>query len=116
MRGDYAAAVEAGRRAMELNPLFSSTYKSYLAALGWMGREREAKEVLRRLLYLEPGFSLAQAVARSPFLRPEDIARYAEGCAGPGLRSDGFAAVELPIIFGIDLAAGAQHSPARIAR
>ena len=34
MRGDYASALEAGRRAVELNPLFSSAYKGYLAALG----------------------------------------------------------------------------------
>jgi tetratricopeptide (TPR) repeat protein len=36
MSGDCASAVEAGRRAVELNPLFSSAYKGYLAALGWM--------------------------------------------------------------------------------
>jgi DNA-binding SARP family transcriptional activator/TolB-like protein len=85
MRGDYAAAIEAGRRAVELNPLFSSTYKSYLSALGWMGLSREAAEVRARLLDLEPGFSLAQAVERSPFLRPEDVGRYAEGLRRAGL-------------------------------
>jgi DNA-binding SARP family transcriptional activator/TolB-like protein/Tfp pilus assembly protein PilF len=85
MRGDYASAVEAGRRAIELNPLFSSTYKSYLAALGWLGREREAADVRNRLLTLEPGFSVDQAVQRSPFLRAEDVARYAEGLRRAGL-------------------------------
>jgi tetratricopeptide (TPR) repeat protein len=85
MRGDYAAAVEAGRRAVDLNPLFSSTYKSYLSALGWMGLTREATEVRDRLLALEPGFSLAQAVDRSPFVRQEDIDRYAEGLRRAGL-------------------------------
>nr|WP_294546517.1 BTAD domain-containing putative transcriptional regulator [uncultured Rhodopila sp.] len=85
MRGDYAAAVEAGRRAVDLNPLFSSTYKSYLSALGWMGLTREANEVRDRLLALEPGFSLAQAVERSPFLRLEDVNRYAEGLRRAGL-------------------------------
>jgi TolB-like protein/Tfp pilus assembly protein PilF len=85
MRGDYAGAVEAGRRAIELNPLFSSTYKSYLSALGWIGREREAAEVRERLLTLEPGFSVEQAVQRSPFVKPEDVARYAEGLRRAGL-------------------------------
>jgi DNA-binding SARP family transcriptional activator len=85
MRGDFAAAIEAGRHAVDLNPLFSSTYKSYLSALGWMGLTREAGEVRDRLLALEPGFSLAQAVERSPFLRPEDVERYAEGLRRAGL-------------------------------
>jgi TolB-like protein/Tfp pilus assembly protein PilF len=85
MRGDYPSAVEAGRRATELNPLFSSTYKSYLCALGWMGRLREAAEVRDRLVSLEPGFSVQQAVERSPFIRAEDIARYAEGLRRAGL-------------------------------
>jgi DNA-binding SARP family transcriptional activator/tetratricopeptide (TPR) repeat protein len=85
MRGDHASAVEAGRRAVELNPLFSSTYKSYLSALGWTGRTREADEVRDRLLALEPGFSLQAAVERSPFRRPEDVERYAEGLRRAGL-------------------------------
>jgi DNA-binding SARP family transcriptional activator/TolB-like protein len=85
MRGDYTNAVEAGRRAVELNPLFSSTYKSYLCALGWMGLMREATEVRDRLLSLEPGFSLDKAIERSPFLRAEDVARYAEGLRRAGL-------------------------------
>jgi DNA-binding SARP family transcriptional activator/tetratricopeptide (TPR) repeat protein len=66
MLGDYAGAVDAGRRAIEINPLFSSAYKGYLCALGLMDRTREAKEVLARLLALEPGFSVRQAIRRSP--------------------------------------------------
>jgi DNA-binding SARP family transcriptional activator len=85
MRGDFESAVEAGRRAIELNPLFTSTYKSYLSALGWAGRTREAVEVRDRLLTIEPGFSVQQAVERSPFCRPEDIDRYAEGLRRAGL-------------------------------
>jgi DNA-binding SARP family transcriptional activator len=86
MSGDCASAVDAGRRAIELNPLFSSSYKGYLAALGWMHRPREAREVLDRLLALEPGFSIETAVVRSPLQRPDDIARYAEGLRLAGLR------------------------------
>ena len=86
MRGDCASAIEAGRRAIELNPLFSSAYKGYLAALGWIRRPREAREVLDRLLALEPDFSIEAAVVRSPLKRPEDIARYAEGLRLAGLR------------------------------
>jgi DNA-binding SARP family transcriptional activator/TolB-like protein len=89
MRGDYPSAVEAGRRAIEMNPYFSSAYKGYLSALGLMDRGREAAEVLSRLLALEPGFSVHEALARSPLSRPEDIARYAEGLRRAGLREQG---------------------------
>jgi tetratricopeptide (TPR) repeat protein len=58
MRGDYASAIEVGRRSIQLNPCFSSAYKGYLAALGHMGKTREAAEVLRRLVDLEPSFSV----------------------------------------------------------
>ena len=85
MMGDYSGAMEAGRRAIELNPLFSSAYKGYVAALGFMGRNDEANAVLGRLLALEPGFSVQEAISRSPLMRPEDVARYAEGLRRAGL-------------------------------
>jgi tetratricopeptide (TPR) repeat protein len=88
MRGDYPAAIQAGRRAIEMNPYFSSAYKGYLAALGLMDRRREAHEVLLRLLALEPRFSVTEAIGRSPLSRPEDVARYAEGLRRAGLRED----------------------------
>lgn len=82
---EYDSAAEIGRRASELNPWFSSAYKGYLAALGYLGRERETDMVLTRLLELEPSFSVEEAVERSPMTRPEDVARYAEGLRRAGL-------------------------------
>ena len=114
MSGDCALAIEAGRRAIELNPLFSSAYKGYLAALGWIRRPREAREVLDRLLVLEPGFSIEAAVTRSPLKRPEDIARYAEGLRLAGLRerSEVPGATTLAIGYSvIDLVPEAPRSP-----
>lgn len=116
MRGDYASAVESGRRAVEFNPLFSSAYKGYLAALGLLDRGREAREVLNRLMTLEPGFSVQEAVVRSPLSRPEDIARYADGLRRAGLRESAFAAAAPPALLiehnPVDLVAQAPHSPA----
>jgi TolB-like protein len=89
MGGDYAAAIEVGRRAIQLNPWFTSAYKGYLAALGHMGKTREAADVLRRLLHLEPGFSVEAAVRRVPLQRPEDMQRYAEGLRLAGLPEEG---------------------------
>jgi len=88
MLGDYPSAVEAGRRAIEINPYFSSAYKGYLSALGLSDRPRETHDVLGRLLALEPRFSVREAVARSPLSRPEDVARYAEGLRRAGLREE----------------------------
>jgi hypothetical protein len=85
LRHDYARAVETGRRSIELNPWFSSSYKGHLAALGHLGRGREAAETLSRLLLLEPGFSVSEAIDRSPIMREEDIATYAEGLRKAGL-------------------------------
>lgn len=114
MLGDYPSAVEAGRRAIELNPLFSSAHKGYLAALGWMDRPREAGEVLDRLLALEPGFSVEAAVGRSPLMRPDDIARYANGLRRAGLPERGAPALGAILTIEhstIDLAPSPQHSP-----
>ena len=116
MRGDYPAAIEAGRRAIEINPYFSSAYKGYLAALGWMERGREAAEVLGRLLALEPQFSVREALARSPLVRPEDIARYAEGLRRAGLRETGGVSSGSRVVAAfshsvIDLVPAAPHNP-----
>jgi tetratricopeptide (TPR) repeat protein len=115
--GDYASAAGAGRRATELNPFFSSAHKTYLAVLGLMGRLREAAEVLGRLLELEPGFSVEAAVRRSPFTRPEDLVRYADGLRRAGLRENGGlmqAAPPADSLSVIDLAIEAKHSSAAV--
>ncbi len=83
--GEYQSATEVGRTAIELNPWFSSSYKGHLAALGFLDRGLEAKNVLDRLLELEPGFSVLEAVARSPIGQAPDLARYAEGLRRAGL-------------------------------
>lgn len=83
--GKYDKAVEFGRRAVELNPGFSSSYKIYLSALGHLGRNEDAAEVRTRLLALESDFSVSSAIARSPLTRPEDLALYAEGLRLAGL-------------------------------
>lgn len=83
--GKYEAAVTIGRRAIALNPSFSSSLKGQLAALGHLGREQEAAEVRGRLLALEPDFCVRDAAARSPMVRTEDIALYADGLRRAGL-------------------------------
>jgi tetratricopeptide (TPR) repeat protein len=83
--GEYEEAVAAGRKAMELNPWFSSSFKGCLAALGHLGRPKEAASVLARLLKLEPSFAVQDAIRRTPMSLPKDVERYAEGLRRAGL-------------------------------
>lgn len=85
LRGEFEQALALGRRAVELNPGFSSTYKGYLATLGHLGRHEEAARVCTRLLCLEPGFSVRNAIERSPMRRGSDLALYADGLRRAGL-------------------------------
>ena len=66
LQGQFEEALALGRRAIELNPGFTSTYKGYLATLGHLGRDQEAARVLARLLALEPRFCVRSALERSP--------------------------------------------------
>jgi TolB-like protein len=85
LRGDYQEAAAAGRKAVELNPWFSSSFKGYLAALGHLGCTKDAANVMARLLKLEPGFTVRDAIRRSPMGLPKDVERYAEGLRLAGL-------------------------------
>jgi TolB-like protein len=85
LTGQYDAAARAGRRARSLHSGLSSTYKTLLAALGHLGASREAAEVRKGLLALEPGFSVASAMLRSPLQRAEDRKCYADGLRLAGI-------------------------------
>jgi adenylate cyclase len=77
--GEHKEAAAAGRRAIELNPWFSSSFKGCLSALGHLGLTKEAAGMLSRLLKLEPSFTVQDAIRRSPMTVAADIERYAEG-------------------------------------
>ena len=85
LRGEDTVSVAFGSAAIAANPDFSSAYKTQLAALGQLGRREEAAEIRARLLALEPGFSVSQALERSPIQDPVGRARYAEGLRRGGL-------------------------------
>ncbi|MGC8477534.1 MAG: hypothetical protein ACP5NP_14370 [Acetobacteraceae bacterium] len=85
LRGEDEAAVRLGQAAIAANPGFSSSYKTQLAALGHLGRREEAAAVRARLLALEPGFSVAEALERSPIVDAAGRARYREGLRLGGL-------------------------------
>lgn len=85
MKHDYEGAVIIGREVSEMNPGFSAACKPYLAALGHLGQQQEADIVRRRLLSIQPDFTIADFVATSPFERPEDLEHYKAGLLLAGI-------------------------------
>lgn len=79
LKRDYESAVAVGRAVSEMNPSFSATYKPYLSALGHLGRTQEAAVVRRRLLAIEPDFTVERFITTSPLERESDRMHYAEG-------------------------------------
>ena len=83
-RKDYAAAVNAGRRATELNPGFIPGLRHYLVALGHSGMTTETAFVRERLLLLQPNLTVQAAMTASPYQNAAQRAHY-----GAGLRLAG---------------------------
>ncbi len=98
MKRDYEAAVEAGRTVSQLNPSFSATYKPYLAALGHLGREQEAEIIRRRLLLLEPDFTIERFLEQNPIDSERDRMHYAEGLRLAAVRERNPPILNAPIL------------------
>ena len=85
MRRDYETAVDVGRNVTELNPSFATSSKPYLSALGHLGQAQEAAVVRRRLLAIDPAFTIKRFHETTLFERPEDQNHFAEGLRLAGL-------------------------------
>jgi TolB-like protein len=72
LKRDHETAVALGRAVSELNPGFSSAFRLYLSALGHLGRREEADMVRKRLLSLEPSFTIRRFLETTPFERLQD--------------------------------------------
>jgi tetratricopeptide (TPR) repeat protein len=88
LKHDHEAAVVTGREVSEMNPGFAAACKPYLAALGHLGHTQEAEIVLRRLLAIQPDFTIAQFIATSPFERAEDLDHYVAGLRAAGVADE----------------------------
>jgi DNA-binding SARP family transcriptional activator/TolB-like protein len=98
MKRDYESAVEVGRNISQLNPSFSATYKPYLSALGHLRRDQEAATIRRRLLSLEPDFTVERFMETNPIERESDKMHYAEGLRLAGIRERDPPAANAPIV------------------
>ena len=81
----HETAADIGRKVTQLHPRFSAAYKPYLAALGHLSEEREAALVYRRLLQLEPDFSIRSFRTSAPFVRREHMDHYVTGLTLAGV-------------------------------
>jgi adenylate cyclase len=80
----FEEAVGAANRALRGNPRFSVPAFLQTAALARLGRDTEAAASARRLLELQPGFTIASLV-ESEFTSPERLAMLAEALREAGL-------------------------------
>jgi hypothetical protein len=85
MLGRHEEAAAVGRAATALQPGLSYPYKTYLSALGHLGLTTEATSVRARLLAIEPDFTVAKALRRTPVRREADRLHYARGLRRAGL-------------------------------
>ena len=76
---EHEAAADIGRSVTQLNPRFSAAYKPYLAALGHLNKDEEAASVRRKLLQLEPSFTVRGFHNSAPFARRDHIEHYTSG-------------------------------------
>jgi len=84
-KGDYERAVLAGRRAVEANPDFVNGYKPLIASLGHLGLREEAQLFVRKLLSLEPNFTIEKFGQTYPIQKANDRERYIEGLRLAGI-------------------------------
>jgi DNA-binding SARP family transcriptional activator len=78
-KADYERAVLVGRRAVKGNPNLVAGYKPLIASLGHLGRRDEAQVYLRKLLSLEPNFTVGRFGQAYSFKKASDRERYMAG-------------------------------------
>lgn len=81
---EYEAAVETAKGAIRSHPNFSLAYRWFAAALGQLGRTREAKEALEKAIAISPASFDMYVRQRVPWHRPEDYAHMLDGLRKAG--------------------------------
>jgi adenylate cyclase len=109
---EYAAAVEAAKRAIRAYPDYPNYYRWLAAALRQLGRIEEAKEALKMAIAIAPASFDMYVRGRAPWMRPEDVAHMLEGVMEASPRAN--AAPNCAAAPGrwVDRARDARESPA----
>ncbi|MBV8400151.1 MAG: hypothetical protein JOZ17_15640, partial [Acetobacteraceae bacterium] len=90
LKRDYESAIAVARQVSQMNASFSNGLKPYLAALGHLGQLQEAAMVRRRLITIEPTFSVMSFLKSTPYARAQDRDHFAEGLRLAGVPEFGF--------------------------
>lgn len=85
LQRNYELAAAYGHSVMLMNPLLADNFKPYLAALGHLGRTREAEMARWRLQAAEPDFTIKRFLATTPLSRRSDRRHFAEGLRRAGV-------------------------------
>jgi tetratricopeptide (TPR) repeat protein len=83
--GHYDRAIELARRSLAANAMHASTLRILTIAYAMQDRLDEAREVVRRLRELEPDFTVARFLQRSPSADYAVGRTYAEALARAGV-------------------------------
>ncbi len=81
----YEECVEAGEKAVLLQPNFYGGYVILAAALPYLGRIDEAKKAVQKVRKLMPRLTLKNTARNPMFVRKKDVARMLEGLRQAGL-------------------------------
>jgi DNA-binding SARP family transcriptional activator/Flp pilus assembly protein TadD len=65
--GDYEEAAYWGNRSVRANPHYTSNLRMTSAALAGLGRAKEARPLVEKILELEPAFRVSPLIARHAF-------------------------------------------------
>src|SRR5215471_14926170 len=81
----FDEAVSSAQKALIRNPRFSMALRTLAASLAKLGKADEAAAVMREILDIEPGLTVAKLRARLMFLGDWCWSRYSEGLRSAGL-------------------------------
>ncbi|TWT12710.1 hypothetical protein FQU96_10640 [Reyranella sp. CPCC 100927] len=85
LSGRYQDAVTAAQPILREHPNFTAVYVPVIVSMAYLGRPDDARNLVKQLLALQPGFSIKVYVSTSPLERSEDRDRYAVGLRMAGL-------------------------------
>src|SRR5260221_299047 len=83
--GDYDKASSVAEQVLREKPDFHATLRYAAASNALGGRLNEARQAMARLRQIDPALRVSNLKEQTPFRRPEDMARYAEGMRKAGL-------------------------------
>jgi adenylate cyclase len=81
----YEEAIALFEKVIESNPHYQDGHLALAAAYGAVGRIGDAEWEAEEVLSLQPGFTLADNLRRTPYKNPADLERWIEGLRKAGL-------------------------------